>query len=104
MEITVSHELGPVPVTVMSLRGEFDTSSADEFETCAKELIAAGTRHLPINLEQAPHLNRIGILAIDRVLFLLLANQSREDRGTMYAGICAGTFQSKQFVNQMTRS
>jgi hypothetical protein len=57
-------------------------------------LIAAGTRHLLINLEQAPHLNRIGILGIDHVLFSLLGNQSRDDRDAMYAGICAGTFLS----------
>jgi hypothetical protein len=94
MEITVSQEQGRVPVTVLSVRGEFDMLSVDEFETRAKELIAEGTRHLLINLEQAPRLNRIGIVAIDRVLFLLLANQSREDRGAMFAGICAGTFQS----------
>jgi hypothetical protein len=94
MEITVSHEQGRVPVTVMSLRGEFDALSADEFEKCARQLIAAGARQLLIDLEQAPHLNRIGILAIDHVLFLALARQPREDRGAMYAGICAGTFQS----------
>lgn len=94
MEITMSQQQGRVPVTVLSVRGEFDAFSADGLEECAKELIEAGTRHLLIDLEQAPHLNRIGIVAIDRVFFLLLANQSREERCAMYAGICAGAFRS----------
>jgi hypothetical protein len=93
MEITVSREQGQVPVTIPSVRGEFDLLHADELETCAKDLIAASARYLLVNLDQAPHLNRIGVLALDRVLFLLLAKQSREDRDAMYAGICAGTFQ-----------
>ncbi len=94
MEITVSHQQGRVPVTVMRLKGEFDPIAADEFKARTGELIAAGAQHLLIDLAQAPHLNRIGILAIDRVLFLLLAKQPREDRGAMYAGICAGNFRS----------
>ena len=94
MEIIASQEHGRVPVTVLSVRSEIDAFAANEIEARARGAIAAGARHLLIDLTDVPCLGRAGILAIDRILEFLLADRSRDEWRAMDEGIRAGTFKS----------
>jgi hypothetical protein len=94
MDIVISQESGPVPVTVLSLRGELDLASEHEMETCVQGLIAAGARHVVIDLAGIPYLGQHWISAIDRILLFLLDYQPRRDCERLANGIRAGRFKS----------
>ena len=96
METAVYVEQSRVRVTVVSVRGEFDSVSAHEMERCAQVLIAAGARHLLINLAECTYLGRPGIVAIDHILQLLLTHPPGQDLDRIGMGIRAGRYKSPE--------
>ncbi|MCL4489469.1 MAG: hypothetical protein M1570_15280 [Chloroflexi bacterium] len=84
MGIAVYVEQSRVPVRVLGVRGEFDSVSADEMEKCAQDSIAAGARHLLINLAGCPYLGRLGIIAIDHILQFLLTHPPSQALGVSH--------------------
>ena len=54
MEIKVSTESGRVPVTVLHVDGNIDSSTYEQFQSTAKKLIDGGTRYILVDLTHAP--------------------------------------------------
>ena len=54
MEIKVSTENGRVPVTIIHIDGNLDSSSFIGFQTKAEELIKNGARHILVDLSHSP--------------------------------------------------
>ena len=50
MEIKVSTENGRVPVTVLHVEGNLDSSSQSQFQKKTEELIKGGARHILVDL------------------------------------------------------
>jgi len=96
MEIKVSNENGRVPITVMHIDGNIDSSTYEAFMTRAEELIQGGTRHILVDLSHAPFISSAGLRAL-HVIFNKLralnpdANLSEEE---IKKGINAGTYKS----------
>ena len=55
MNITVTHEQGRVPVTVLQVVGKTDSASADVLQQKAKEVIDAGARYLIFDIAKIPY-------------------------------------------------
>ena len=96
MEIKVFTENGRVPVTVMHVDGNIDSSTYEIFKAKADELIKGGARHLLVDLSHAPFVSSAGLRALHGLFNELRtlnpdAKLSDED---VKKGISAGTYKS----------
>lgn len=96
MEIKVSTENGRVPVTVMHVDGNIDSSSYEAFQSTARKLIEEGARYILVDLAHAPFVSSAGLRAL-HTLFNELRARNPEANLTneqMKKGISAGTYKS----------
>jgi anti-anti-sigma regulatory factor len=70
MLITASKEQGKVPVTVLKLHGDLDSSSYVEVIQKAQEEYDAGARHLVLDLTRVPYMSSAGLMALHSVALL----------------------------------
>jgi anti-anti-sigma factor len=96
MEIKVSTESGRVPVTVLHVDGNIDSSTYEQFQSTGKKLIEEGARYLLVDLSHAPFVSSAGLRAL-HTLFNELRSRYPEANLTddqMKKGISAGTYKS----------
>jgi anti-anti-sigma factor len=96
MEITVSTENGRVPVTVMHVAGNIDSSTYEKFQSEARKLIDEGTRYILVDLSRAPFVSSAGLRAL-HTIFNELRSRNRDSNlndEQMKKGISAGTYRS----------
>jgi anti-anti-sigma factor len=96
MEIKVSTENARVPVTVLHVDGNIDSSTYEKFEATAKKLIEEGARYILVDLSHAPFVSSAGLRALHTLFNELRsrhpdANLSNEQ---VKKGISAGTYKS----------
>lgn len=96
MELKVSTEKGRVPITVLHVDGNLDSTSSPEFQSMALKLIDEGARYILVDLAQAPFVSSAGLRALHTLFNELRsrnpdANLSDEE---MKKGISAGTYKS----------
>jgi anti-anti-sigma factor len=96
MEIKVSTESGRVPVTVLHVDGNIDSSTYEQFQSMAKKLIDEGARFILVDLAHAPFVSSAGLRALHTLFNELRsrnpdANLSEEQ---IKKGISAGTYKS----------
>jgi len=98
MEIEVSTENGRVPVTVLHIEGNIDSSTYPEFESQADGLIDNGSRYMLVDLENCGFISSAGFRALNHIyrkLRSLHPDVNLTDEG-MKKGISAGTSKSQQ--------
>jgi len=96
MEIKVSTENGRVPVTVLHVDGNIDSSTYEQFQSTARKLIDEGARYILVDLSHAPFVSSAGLRAL-HALFNELRSQNRDadlSDEQMKRGISAGTYKS----------
>lgn len=98
MEIQVHNENGRVPVTVLHIHGNIDSSTYHTFESKAEELINNGTRYILVDLSHCQFISSAGFRALNHIFKKLREvhpdiNLSDAD---MKKGISAGTYKSPQ--------
>jgi len=96
MEIKVSTESGRVPVTVLHVDGNIDSSTYEQFQSTAKKLIEGGTRYILVDLSHAPFVSSAGLRAL-HTLFNELRAQNPEanlSNDQIKKGISAGSYKS----------
>ena len=64
MEIITSTENSRIPVTVMQIIGNIDSTTHDAFTLKANELIHDGAHHILVDLSQSPFISSAGLRAI----------------------------------------
>ena len=96
MEIKVSTENGRVPVTIMHIDGNLDSSSYNEFQARAQELIKNGARQMLVDLAHAPFVSSAGLRVIHQLFKDLNAVHADSTlSGTqMKKGVSDGTYKS----------
>lgn len=94
MEIRVSKENGRVPVTVMHVAGNIDSSTYEAFQARAEELMKEGARNLLVDLEQAPFVSSAGLRALNNIFNRLRELSPDVSDDEMHKGINAGTYKS----------
>jgi anti-anti-sigma factor len=92
MELSVSQEQGRVPVTVLHVKGNIDSTSYQEFQSYAEKLLANGTKDLLVDLHEVPYTSSAGLRALNQIYNKLRANT--EDSSTVSKGVSAGTYKS----------
>lgn len=98
MEIKVSTENGRVPVTVLHVDGNIDSSTYEQFQSTAKKLIDEGARYILVDLSHAPFVSSAGLRAL-HTLFNELRSRNPESNlsdDQIKKGISAGTYKSPQ--------
>ena len=96
MEIKVSKESGRVPVTVLHVDVNIDSSTYEKFQSTAKQLIDEGARYILVDLSHAPFVSSAGLRAL-HALFNELRTRNPEanlNDEQMRKGISAGTYKS----------
>ena len=96
MEIKVSTESGRVPVTVLHVDGNIDSSTYEQFQSTAKKLIEDGARYLLVDLSHAPFVSSAGLRALHALFNELRSRNPNADLNDeqMKKGISAGTYKS----------
>ena len=92
MELTVSQEQGRVPVAVMHVKGNIDSTSYQEFQTCAEKLIAEGAKNLLIDLHDVPYMSSAGLRSLNQLYNKL--REGSENKDAVSKGVTAGTYKS----------
>ena len=96
MDIKVSTESGRVPITVLHVDGNIDSSTSETFLSSTRNLIKDGARYVLVDLSHAPFVSSAGLRAFHTLFNELRsinpeANLSNEE---MKKGISAGTYKS----------
>lgn len=96
MEIKVSTESGKVPVTVMHVEGNIDSSTYQIFKTEADQLLQGGARHILVDLSHAPFVSSAGLRVLHELFNQLraLTPDANSSEQAVKAGIAAGTYKS----------
>ena len=96
MEIKTFTEKGQVMVTVMHVDGNIDSSTFEQFQTKADELIDKGAQYILVDLAHAPYVSSAGMRALQHIYEKLRALHPDSDVSDedVKKGIRAGTYKS----------
>ena len=113
MEITVKEAQAGVPVTIMGLVGEMDASNYMDVIERAKEISAAGTRHLLLDLSGLSFMSSSGLVALHGTAMTMegkelpdpeqgwaIIGQGRNERNIFFQDMIAGQSQYDTEDNQ----
>lgn len=98
MEIKVFTKNGRVPVTVMHVDGNIDSSTYEIFKTKAAELIDSGATYILVDLTHVKFVSSAGLRALHNIFNDLRAKYPELNPGEdeVKQGIAAGTYKSPQ--------
>ena len=94
MNITISQEMGKIPVTVFRLEGDINMESAPQIEEQARQAHAAGMRNMVIDLTDVAYMSSAGIRLLNGLFNMLRTDTPAERPEAMHQGMLAGTFKS----------
>lgn len=81
MQISFSKQEGRVPVTIMHLTGNLDSSNYTDVIAKAQEVYDTGARDLLIDLSQTPYISSAGLMSLHAVV-LIFTGQSMQSKET----------------------
>jgi len=82
MLITVSQEQGKVPVTVLHLHGDLDSSNYTEVIKKTREVHSSGARNVIIDMSDVPYMSSAGLMCMQMVAMLFSGHsQGRDEAG-----------------------
>ena len=82
MEIKISTENGRVPVTVVAVTGNIDTSTFEPFMSATNKLIEEGAQHILVDLTNVPYMSSAGLRVLNAIfnqLRIRYSTMSEED-------------------------
>jgi len=94
MEIKVSQENRRVPVTLVHVDGNIDSSTSEGFQSRVNELIQGGARNILVDLAHVPFISSAGLRAFQTVFNQLRTLSGDVSDEEMRKGISAGTYKS----------
>ncbi len=92
MEITISNEMGHVPVTVFHLSG--DLSDEEPLNAKVSSQCEAGMRHALLDLSKVAYISSSGLRALHFAFTLLRGDGPEESDESITRGIARGTYTS----------
>jgi len=97
MDVKVTTENRQVPVTVLHVDGNIDSSSYEDFRKKAQDVIDRGARHIIVDLSHAPYVSSAGLRVLHDMFNQLRAHDpNRMSDQEVRQGISAGTYKSSQ--------
>ncbi|MBI5030260.1 MAG: STAS domain-containing protein [Chloroflexi bacterium] len=94
MEIKAFQEEALVPVTILEVRGNLDSSTADKLHQRAGDALKAGTRNLVLDLTNVHYVSSAGLRVINQLFNQLHPEAMRKDASATQKAIVNGTFKS----------
>jgi len=96
MEIKISTEQARVPVVILHVEGDIDSSTYEDFFSQAQKLINEGARYMIIELAQVPYVSSAGLRAIYTIFKDLRAVHPEENMSDeqMEKAAATGTYRS----------
>lgn len=92
MELSATQEQGRVPVTVLNVKGNIDSTTYQDFQAYVDTLLANGTQNLVVNLHEVPYMSSAGLRTLNQIYNKLRA--SSEDHASVSKGVTDGTYKS----------
>ncbi len=96
MEIKVTQENGRVPVTILHLNGDLDSSNYEQFEARAEQAIADGAYYILLDMTRVPFMSSAGIRAIYKIFTWLRNLPDGEDEEALKTGLRDGSYMSRR--------
>jgi anti-anti-sigma factor len=97
MNITVSHEQGRVPVTVLHIDGDVDSSNYEQLDQVADTQIKAGTQYILVDLTEVGFISSAGFRSFTKIFKGLRSQSMDESDQEMHKGINSGVYKSPYF-------
>jgi anti-anti-sigma factor len=96
VEITTSIENGSVPITVLHIHGNIDSTTYEVFTTRVNELITNGAHYLLIDLTNSPFISSAGLRTLHGILKKLssLYPDPNLDESEIKKRLSLGTYKS----------
>jgi anti-anti-sigma factor len=94
MEIKVATENGQVPVTVVHVNGDVDSTTSQDFLAKIEELISNGARHILIDLSNVLFISSAGLRAIHNIFNKLRALHKDADDDLLRKSMSTGVYKS----------
>lgn len=96
MEIqTLVRTDGPVPVTVLQIRGTIDTISFTDLEKKGEQIYKEGARRVVLDLTDVDHISSAGLRSIHTIFNLLRSNYPAEGDAVLAQKIAGQNFKSR---------
>jgi anti-anti-sigma factor len=81
MNLTISHEQGRVPVTVVGIQGKLDGSNYKELIEKAQELVEGGVRNIVFDLGETEFISSAGLVALHTIAKMLKGHKMETEDG-----------------------
>ena len=94
MEITSSLAQGRVPVTVIHLKGNFDSNSSESFNQEIQNILGSGVKDILLDMAGVAFMSSVGIRAISSLYDRLHGNYSPEEKKVVLEATRAGTYRA----------
>jgi len=94
MEIKLTTMKGRVPVQIMHVHGDLDSSTYEAFEAKASKLIKSGVQYILIDMSHTPFISSAGLRAIHSIYNQLRAAKPDLGDDEIRRGISSGTYKS----------
>ena len=93
MDITVSHEQGRVPVTVLHIADDIDSSNYEQLDQIAEQEIQAGTHYILVDLTGVGFISSAGFRSFTKI-FKKLRSLADGNDDEMHKGTNSGVYKS----------
>jgi anti-anti-sigma factor len=94
MNITVSQEQGRVPVTVLHIDGDIDSSNYEQLDQIAETQLEAGSQYILIDLSETGFVSSAGFRSFTKIFKALRARSMDGSDEEMHKGINSGAYKS----------
>jgi anti-anti-sigma factor len=94
MDITVTHEMGRVPVTVLTIDGDIDSSNYEQLDQTAGKQIKAGAQYMLIDLTEVGFMSSAGFRSFTKIFKELRSISMDASEDDMRKGINSGVYKS----------
>jgi anti-anti-sigma regulatory factor len=94
MEISSVQQSGRVPVTVLHIKGDIDSTTYQQAQAQIEQAVHAGARDIVLDLTEVGYLSSAGIRMLSHLFNLLRGDLPQEGDAAMKQGIRDGTFKS----------
>ena len=94
MEISAFQENGRVAVTILEVRGNIDSSTADKLRQRADDALKAGTRDLVLDLTNVHYVSSAGLRVFNQLFNQLHPETMDKNAAATQKAIVDGTFKS----------
>jgi anti-anti-sigma factor len=95
LDINVTTEQGRVPVTVLHVKGNIDSTTYEAFQREAMAQIHAGAHDIIVDLHHVPYMSSAGLRALTQIYNAL--REKSETQAEVTKGVSAGTYKSSHF-------